>query len=73
MSDFENVGIVEMAPSGKSLRIILNDVPYTTFTHTFYFSVKNTELLLKGHKKNVTVVMVKPHMRDAIAAKNPYL
>ena len=63
MSDFENVGIVELAPSKKSLRIILNDLPFTTFTHTFYFSVKNTEELLKGHKKNVTIVMVKPKER----------
>lgn len=70
MSNFDNVGVIEIAPSGKSLRIVLNDLPFTTFTHTFYVSVKNTELLLKGHKKNVTIVMVKPHMNVAAAAKN---
>lgn len=56
-SSFENVGIMEMAASKRSLKIKLNDLPFTTFTHTFYVSVKNVEELIRGRKKTVTVVM----------------
>jgi hypothetical protein len=56
---FENVGIIELAPSGKSLKITLNDLPFTTFKHVAYVSVKGVEDVLRKHKRNVTIVMIK--------------
>lgn len=61
---FDDVGIMELAASKKSLKITLNDLPYTTFTHVFYVSAKNVEAVLNGHKKNVTIVMIAPKKRN---------
>jgi len=57
MAKFEDVGFMELAKSKRSLKITLNDLPFTSFTHIFYVSVKNTEEVMAGHKKNVTIVM----------------
>lgn len=56
-SSFEVVGVMELAASKKSLKITLNDLPFTTFKHTAYVSVKGVEDVLRGLKKTVTVVM----------------
>jgi len=45
-NSFDFVGTVERASSGKSLKIALNDLPFTTFTHTFYVGVKAVENFL---------------------------
>lgn len=54
---FENVGIMELSKGKRSLKITLNELPFTSFSHIFYVSVKNVEEVIKGHKKNVTIVM----------------
>ena len=54
--DFENVGIMELAASKKSLKITLDKLPYEVFTITVYASAKNTEEVLAGRKPTVTVV-----------------
>jgi len=72
-NSFDFVGTVERGSSGKSLKIALNDLPFTTFTHTFYVGVKAVEDFLEGHKKTATVYVLKPQMRVAPAAKAPDL
>ena len=60
MSDkFEVVGVMFIAPSKKSLKIELNDLPFTTFKHNAYVSIKAVEQLLEGKKKTATVYMIK--------------
>lgn len=54
---FENVGVMELAASKRSLKGILNDLPFTTFKHEFYVSIKGLEDVIAGRKKTVTVVM----------------
>jgi len=55
-SDFENVGIMELAVSKKSMKITLDNLPYEIFTITLYVSVKNLEEVLAGRKPTVTIV-----------------
>jgi hypothetical protein len=69
-STFDVVGTIERASSGKSLKIDLRDLPFTTFRHVFYVGLEAMEELLAGHKKTATIYMLKPQQRISPAAKN---
>ena len=73
MSDFQTVGVIVRASTGRSLKIELTDLPFTTFNHNFYVGINALEDVLNGHKKTATIYMVKPKERNATAAKNPDL
>ena len=60
MSDkFEVVGVLLMASSKRSLKIELNDLPFTTFKHNAYISIKDVEAVIAKRKKTATVWMIK--------------
>lgn len=58
-SSFEVVGVLLIASSRRSLKIELNDLPFTTFKHDAYVSIKDVEDLLRGRKKTATIWMRK--------------
>ena len=72
-SSFDVVGTIQRASSGKSLKIDLRDLPFTSFRHVFYIGINAMEDVLAGRKKSATVYMLKPQERISPAAKNPDL
>ena len=55
---FDNVGIVSLAFSGKSLSIDLKNNP---FTSPYFVSKKEVEELLNGKRKSTVIWMPKEH------------
>ena len=58
-NSFEVVGVILMASSKRSLKIELNDLPFTTLKHKRYVSIKDVEALLKWKKREATIWMLK--------------
>ena len=58
-NSFEVVGVILMASSKRSLKIELNDLPFTTFKHNAYVSIKDVEAVIAGRRKTDTIWMIK--------------
>lgn len=59
---FENVGVVYMASTKRSLKIEYNS-DESVFTREGYVSIKDLEDVIKGHKKTATIWKPKPKER----------
>ena len=55
---FQNVGVLLMASTKRSLRIELNNLPYTTFQQIVYVSIKDVEAVLNHRKKTATLWII---------------
>jgi len=62
--DFEIVGVVMRASSGRSLKLELH-LPYTVFTEICYVPIKAVQEVINEHKKSATIYKVKPKKRNA--------
>ena len=71
MRDFEKVGVVFLTKSGKSLRVELNDLPFTTPNHNAYIWKSNLKALLESKRKNATVWMIKGSQRPQSCETRP--
>ena len=55
--DFERVGFMELTKSKKGLKITLDNLAFTSFTHIFYVSAKGLKEVIEGDQKTVNLVM----------------
>lgn len=55
MSGFVKCGVCLIAPTGRSLRLELND-PNQVFTEIYYVSLKDLEDVLQGRKQTATII-----------------
>jgi hypothetical protein len=57
---FHIVGTVELAASGKSLKIQITDCPLSVSEHIYYVGREAIVQLIQGHKKWATVFILEP-------------
>jgi hypothetical protein len=57
-SAFESAGVALLAPSGKSLRLEINDRT-RVFTDIYYLSLHDIENVVKKHKSTAQIVKLK--------------
>lgn len=58
MSEFVKCGILEIAPSQRSLRLEIND-PDNAFTERYYISIVDVEAVLAKRKQTATIIKPK--------------
>jgi len=52
---FHNVGVAQIAPSGRSLRLDITNDPSTVFDKILYISKQHLKQILQGQRKTATV------------------
>ena len=64
MSEFENVGLLTKANSGRSFKLSIEG-------NVYYVSIKNSLEVAEGHKKNVQIVRRVGKMRTRSCESRP--
>jgi len=52
------VGYAEISPSGRSLRLTINNAQDTIFDRTYYIGLESLQKVLGKHKKTATIYIL---------------
>lgn len=57
---FHIVGTVELAASGKSVKVTVTDCPLSTSDRVYFINRESIVQLVHGHRKDATVFILEP-------------
>lgn len=58
--EFHNVGFVELAATGRSVKVKITDCPLSVSEHTYYIGREALVQLLHGNRKTATIYILEP-------------